>query len=241
MYCSTLFELTFASLDITFRAPQRRPFISKQKKNKATSRVWQIEEHPMDSMMGDFGMTTEAKLSDIPEELRISEEQAYGLLLKPTGELSDNLVSILHCLFTRFTQPSTTMSVAQMHTYSRVCNNGEPFSEAEIDEIQTHFDCDQNQHLTRTGFLQMYHTQTNGDIMETWKDLIKFGYGPALLNGMMADTTHLMVGTLPCQVCGKPGRFTCKRCQLARYCSRECQIVDWKKIHKEVCISLPEH
>lgn len=36
--------------------------------------------------------------------------------------------------------------------------------------------------------------------------------------------------------CNKPGTKCCSRCQLINYCSRECQMVDWKTGgHKQVC------
>ncbi len=37
-----------------------------------------------------------------------------------------------------------------------------------------------------------------------------------------------------CTVCEKPGVKACERCKVARYCGRECQVVDWS-IHKKVC------
>jgi hypothetical protein len=37
-----------------------------------------------------------------------------------------------------------------------------------------------------------------------------------------------------CTVCEEPGVKACERCKVARYCGRECQVVDWS-IHKKVC------
>jgi ankyrin repeat protein len=37
-----------------------------------------------------------------------------------------------------------------------------------------------------------------------------------------------------CIVCNKPSRNRCKNCEM-RYCSSECQLIDWKK-HKTICI-----
>lgn len=34
--------------------------------------------------------------------------------------------------------------------------------------------------------------------------------------------------------CKKPGIYTCGRCKLARYCSKECQVSNWK-YHKITC------
>jgi hypothetical protein len=55
--------------------------------------------------------------------------------------------------------------------------------------------------------------------------------GTSKLAGVVADG---------CRVCkrgdseGGGGLLTCSRCQKAKYCSRECQRVDWKK-HKTQC------
>ena len=121
------------------------------------------------------------------------------------------------------------MTRKQLIDYSRACNNGNPFSEEEIEEIQEHFECDDNKCLTLTGFLQLYHTQTNGDVLETWKDVVQFGYASSILSGTASDAHS------NCLVCAKPGRFSCKQCLSARYCSPVCQKVDWKRQHKAQC------
>jgi len=40
--------------------------------------------------------------------------------------------------------------------------------------------------------------------------------------------------TAPCDVCGKRTETTCRKCWVAWYCSRECQVEAWKK-HKKEC------
>lgn len=37
-----------------------------------------------------------------------------------------------------------------------------------------------------------------------------------------------------CKVCKKPSKDRCSRCKTARYCSRECQVSDWRT-HKKTC------
>jgi tetratricopeptide (TPR) repeat protein len=37
-----------------------------------------------------------------------------------------------------------------------------------------------------------------------------------------------------CWLCEQVGKFTCSRCNMARYCSRECQVKNWKA-HKTFC------
>lgn len=38
-----------------------------------------------------------------------------------------------------------------------------------------------------------------------------------------------------CAVCGQVAQSRCSRCKEAWYCSRKCQVTDWKRAHKEVC------
>ena len=38
--------------------------------------------------------------------------------------------------------------------------------------------------------------------------------------------------------CVKPATKTCAKCHTARYCSRSCQLTDWKSGHKSTCESL---
>ncbi|XP_064620987.1 uncharacterized protein LOC135483865 [Lineus longissimus] len=38
-----------------------------------------------------------------------------------------------------------------------------------------------------------------------------------------------------CRVCGAEGRKTCSKCKVAKYCSKECQVKDWKASHKREC------
>jgi hypothetical protein len=40
--------------------------------------------------------------------------------------------------------------------------------------------------------------------------------------------------SIRCNVCHKGGKKTCGRCQRVKYCSRECQLKDWKN-HKTHC------
>ena len=37
-----------------------------------------------------------------------------------------------------------------------------------------------------------------------------------------------------CEVCSKPGKKSCARCELVRYCSRDCQKLHWRE-HKPNC------
>ncbi|ALD62126.1 programmed cell death protein 2-like protein [Mollivirus sibericum] len=44
-----------------------------------------------------------------------------------------------------------------------------------------------------------------------------------------------MQGLPPCWVCGSPTTKKCGRCLTANYCSRPCQLADWKEKHRRDC------
>ena len=41
-----------------------------------------------------------------------------------------------------------------------------------------------------------------------------------------------------CPVCDKVAQFRCTRCQVQRYCSRDCQRTHWMQGHRELCHSI---
>lgn len=92
-------------------------------------------------------MTTEAAAAQ-DNTIEIDEERATQLLLTADGELSEMLEGILRCLFARFTTDGNNMTRKQLNEYCKACNNGTPFSDDEIQQIQEHFDSDENQCLT---------------------------------------------------------------------------------------------
>ena len=47
-------------------------------------------------------------------------------------------------------------------------------------------------------------------------------------------------GDYTCAVCGKPAESACANCHSVYYCSRACQISDWKK-HKKICDDLKKN
>ena len=50
---------------------------------------------------------------------------------------------------------------------------------------------------------------------------------------------HQYYHKLVCQVCIKEQKFICKNCGVHRYCSKECQKIDWKYLgHKHQCLQL---
>ncbi|KAG6381910.1 hypothetical protein JVT61DRAFT_530 [Boletus reticuloceps] len=72
--------------------------------------------------------------------------------------------------------------------------------------------------------------------MKPWKAARKTS-----LNERNADVgkTHATGGEYQCRSCGKEGGLACSRCKRARYCSKVCQLADWKD-HKKNCGSALE-
>ena len=65
----------------------------------------------------------------------------------------------------------------------------------------------------------------------------------ASANAEMSDEELIRHCTqfIGCECCGKlNAKMRCSRCQLAHYCSRECQVKDWKQEHKSDCADLEE-
>ena len=49
----------------------------------------------------------------------------------------------------------------------------------------------------------------------------------------LVESVQELIG---CFECGAPApKNNCSRCKLAKYCNQECQVGDWKKIHKGLC------
>mmetsp|Transcript_26035 Transcript_26035/g.58920 ORF Transcript_26035/g.58920 Transcript_26035/m.58920 type:complete len:97 (-) Transcript_26035:235-525(-) len=52
-----------------------------------------------------------------------------------------------------------------------------------------------------------------------------------------ADTRSLPAKKIPCSSgCGKDGGKRCSRCNVAMYCSKECQTLHWSE-HKHWCVA----
>ena len=70
---------------------------------------------------------------------------------------------------------------------------------------------------------------------------ISFGDSPfketeEILLGMQDKTESLkkQLNTF-CSICSKEGTLKCSRCKTKKYCSPECQRIDWR-VHKKTCI-----
>lgn len=166
----------------------------------------------------------------------MSDNAVKNLLLnKSRDSLSDKFINALTCLFKRYTEGNADgegMSVTQLQAFSRACNAGKPFTEDEIEQIQTYFQTDGNKGLTLNGWLDMYSTQTIAAPRETWNDMIAQGYAKALVEAK--DTEANKAGT-KCGVCKKIAVTSCGGCKLATYCGKPCQKKDWKNGHKAKC------
>ncbi|KUF98994.1 Equilibrative Nucleoside Transporter (ENT) Family [Phytophthora nicotianae] len=145
------------------------------------------------------------------EDVGISENEVRALLIGKDGNLTRDFEAVLTRLFISFLEKPTDKT----------------FSDEEIKEIQTYFQCDENKGLTLKGFKDMYHTQSSAEPMETWRDMKKLGYDKELLEKREA--------ALRCRVCKAPSTLVCSRCKVVRYCGAECQKQDWKASHKQKC------
>ena len=56
----------------------------------------------------------------------------------------------------------------------------------------------------------------------------------ALKNMWLELALHVVVSSNQCRVCGASEARRCAGCEQARYCSRECQQVDWPR-HRKIC------
>jgi hypothetical protein len=106
-----------------------------------------------------------------------SENEIRSILIGRDGNISRDFEAVLTKLFISFLENPTDKSLTldKLKEFSKICNDGKPFSDAEIKEIQTYFQCDENKGLTLKGFKDMYHTQSSAEPMETWRDMKKLG------------------------------------------------------------------
>lgn len=74
-----------------------------------------------------------------------------------------------------------------------------------------------------------FNTEVN-DPKEELDSLMKL-YGSNVYEQFMEDPK--------CASCGEPATQRCSKCKSVWYCSRECQLKDWKA-HKEMCKMLTE-
>nr|CCA14172.1 conserved hypothetical protein [Albugo laibachii Nc14] len=164
-------------------------------------------------------------LTDLP----VPEGDIRAILIGNDGNLSRDFEAVLTKLFLSYLEKPTDTSITaeNLKKFSLDCNEGEAFSDHEIKDIQTYFQCDEKKQLTLKGFKDMYHTQSSAESLETWRDMRNLGYEKELVERYFAS--------LKCHVCKEASSFVCSRCKLARYCSEDCQKKDWKVNHKVSC------
>ena len=61
---------------------------------------------------------------------------------------------------------------------------------------------------------------------------IQYGYSAYDIKTIKKELKHIFK---VCSVCKIPSTHKCNSCGIAYYCSRNCQVKDWKKNHKAVC------
>ncbi|TYZ64296.1 hypothetical protein PybrP1_013129 [[Pythium] brassicae (nom. inval.)] len=156
-----------------------------------------------------------------PEDFGLSESEVRAMLIGRDGQLSRDFEAVLTKLFISFLEAPTdrALSLEKLKEFSRICNDGTAFSDNEIKEIQTYFQCDENKGLTLKGFKDMYHTQSSAEPMETYEQELLDKRDAALL----------------CRVCKSTASLVCSRCKVTRYCGADCQKQDWKSAHKNTC------
>ncbi|TDH72768.1 uncharacterized protein CCR75_005463 [Bremia lactucae] len=159
----------------------------------------------------------------------LTENEVRALLLGNDGNLTRDFEAVLTRLYISFLEKPTdkSLTLEKLRDFSKICNNGKQFSDAEILEIQTYFQCDEKKGLTLKGFKDMYHTQSSAEPLETWRDMKKLGFDKELLEKREA--------AVRCRACKSPSVLVCSRCKKVRYCGSECQKQDWKASHKLKC------
>ncbi|CAH0473349.1 unnamed protein product [Peronospora belbahrii] len=159
----------------------------------------------------------------------VSESEVRSLLIGKDGNLTRDFETVLTRLFISYLENPTDKSLTlhKLREFSKICNNGKPFKDGEIEDIQKYFQCDEKKGLTLKGFKDMYHTQSSAEPMETWRDLKKLGFHKELIDKRDA--------ALRCRVCKDPSVLVCSRCKAVRYCGAGCQKQDWKICHKQKC------
>ncbi|RLN59911.1 hypothetical protein BBJ29_001895 [Phytophthora kernoviae] len=156
------------------------------------------------------------------QDFGISENEVRSLLIGKDGNLTRDFEAVLTRLFISFLEEPTDKSLTldKLKEFSKICNDGKPFSDEEIKEIQTYFQCDENKGLTLKGFKDMYHTQSSAEPMETWRDMKKLGFDKELIEKRDA--------ALRCRVCKEPSTLVCSRCKVVRYCDALNTVIDGK-------------
>lgn len=159
----------------------------------------------------------------------MSENEVRALLLGKDGNLTRDFEAVLTRLYISFLEKPTdrSLSLDKLREFSKICNNGKPFTDEDIKEIQSYFQCDENRGLTLKGFKDMYHTQSSAEPLETWRDLKKLGINDELIDKREAAQR--------CCVCKELSVLVCSRCKKVRYCGADCQKHDWKVSHKQKC------
>ena len=86
------------------------------------------------------------------------------------------LPEVLGSIFERFDADGDgVLTTSELQSFAYACNNGEVFEDDELEQIHTFFETTAAGALTRKGFFQMIHTQTNARPKDTATDLRALG------------------------------------------------------------------
>lgn len=116
----------------------------------------------------------------MPSKKKNAKEKDKKASLLDGDELSHLLQATLEQIFRRFDiDVDGALSIEELQAFARACNDGEAFGEDELEDLR-YFQTNEQGHLTKYGFLQMYHTQTVARPADTWQDLKALGYDNSL-------------------------------------------------------------
>ncbi|PWA03040.1 hypothetical protein BB558_000807 [Smittium angustum] len=128
------------------------------------------------------------KLNKNEPDLKIQTEnfetdpaEKSAKLLDENMDLSDKFADALKEIFNRYDlDRDGALNDKEIEAFAQF-TNGNAFSEAELNEIKLYLNCNDEGHLTLSGFYELYSLQaSSGDEEETWNDLIKHGYNKQL-------------------------------------------------------------
>eukprot|EP01119_Soliformovum_irregulare_P009332 TRINITY_DN22576_c0_g1_i1.p2 TRINITY_DN22576_c0_g1~~TRINITY_DN22576_c0_g1_i1.p2 ORF type:complete len:116 (-),score=35.16 TRINITY_DN22576_c0_g1_i1:148-495(-) len=97
-------------------------------------------------------------------------------LLDPSGDFTEDAIKLFQEIFDRFDEDKDGfLNEKELDAFAIACN-GEKFTAETKKEIIESFDVNSKDELSKKGFIELFHLQTQGDKNETWRDIQKLGY-----------------------------------------------------------------
>ena len=72
-----------------------------------------------------------------------------SILINDKNELTVPFTHALKRIFQQFSEGTNALTSSQLNRFSEVCNDGKGFTEQELTEIHSYFQCDENKGLTQ--------------------------------------------------------------------------------------------